>query len=452
MKKTRRQKNSIIVSILLFSFLIFVLFLTFFLYLRWQLTEIETQKEEVEKLYNKYQNIEKSGLSYTDFKKLLNKKDFTVLIKWDTQEKKNSQNDYLKWIVDSVDSTFFDTYITNTKSWKFLDTITEKKSQLIESYDNSENDTIIKYVLPTYSKELSWVVWEDYSFSWEINEVIENWLSDFKFINYIESILANFGLQYKNSLGLENVMSLDNYSLSLKDSSLEKSIFYIPVELDIVWRKDSIIDFLYFIENVGKISIDSQDGIKVVEQVRRPWDPFLDFTNSLRNQKLKSRKQSNVFDNQIADIYSISFSENLDSWFVPDENIYSEKSEDFVKYLKNTQKNEKFEAKVIVHFYVKGLAKFRLEKFNTELEKNIKSVKGMINKILKTPSLSSVDKNEVQKMNTTFQSIEKSFLSMKTQMKKDESKLTEYYKSVFDYNKTINEYLQKVEQINKKIN
>jgi hypothetical protein len=94
--------------------------------------------------------------------------------------------------------------------------------------------------------------------------------------------MQTFNLEYTGEIGVSQVVPLVEESQALRSSNaadgkmeesrLENKIFYIPLSFQIVGNKSSIIDFLYYIENVGKIDA-THDSLTVYK------DKFFDISD-----------------------------------------------------------------------------------------------------------------------------------------------------------------------------
>ncbi len=332
MKRTKRQETSIIIY---FSFyvLLSLCLLSYYIFslVPW-VKQIEELKTNTYEIYTKYQSIETKGLSFDEFKK----------ISWTS-----NLNTYSKELVQSLDIQFYNKYFLN-KSETSYDQFIDEQNKKITQWDNYENflnkSQEISKILPIYT---------------EINMgKNEEYLSDFEFIHYIESILKTFNLEYSNEIWVSELVLVEEFSNSENKSKLDTNIFYVPVKFDIKWSKSDIINFLYFIEHVWNTSI-LNDGITIEDQDE---NKFLYRSSKVLGQKIildgadiTSRLDYNIFQNQFIDFESIEFNE-----FIDDQRSRVSKSQDLISRIKKDQANDKYTIKVGLRFYVKWVQNLKI--------------------------------------------------------------------------------------------
>ncbi|MCD5385372.1 hypothetical protein LRZ95_01755, partial [Candidatus Gracilibacteria bacterium] len=239
MKRTTREKNTIIITFIFYFILILgvigiILFNTI-----GKISEVEAKKIDTQKLYEELSKIKKEGINFNEFKNI------------------STDNETDKVILSNITSDFYNKYLKNNGSTDF-DTFINKKKKELNSEENTKliekNKSQIINVLPIYLEN-------------NIN-IGGDKLSDLKFVNYIESIVDSFNLSIGGSIGIGNVVLLDEYAVSSNGGdSLESSIFYIPLNITVKGTKSNIIDFLYFIEHVGNIEINN-NKINVVRDYK----------------------------------------------------------------------------------------------------------------------------------------------------------------------------------------
>ena len=252
----QKEKNSIIVWFalsvgVLISFLIYTL-----IYIYPNIKEVEETKANLKIKLDEYKLIEEKWFEFKDFK-LLNTKDYSSNSKEDEEIEKLLNDWFYKKIYKWLDENFYNKLVYNwsyetfnysKNFWKYLN---EKIISLNDIIEGKElNDTILKIssILPKYSE----LVILD----------TNTWLSDLGFVSYIESLLKKYNLKIDNSIWIKNVLAIENGVIDPDDN-----VFYIPLELDIVWTKWSILKFLQYIKNTGDIEF-SENSLVFLDN---PW-------------------------------------------------------------------------------------------------------------------------------------------------------------------------------------
>jgi len=343
MKKSAREKNSIIIWFVFYFVLLFGVILFFSISTVESLNQIEEKKVLTKEFYNDIVEIESKWLSYNEFKSI-------------TASAKGS--DEYKVVLKNMTKNFYEEHLMNKNEATFKKFI-EKKTKEIKSPKNekliSENEKQIVNILPTYSEN-------------NIN-IWEKSLTDFEFINYIESIIDSFNLNTKASLGIWNVQILDEYVVSTWVwNSMDSNIYSIPLSLNLEWTKKNIINFLYFIEKVWTIKTLNNE-IKINKDSK-----FLStngFAKVLSGDKYTV--DYNIFEHQIIDISNISMPKYLDSSYL------SRNETKFVDFIKESQWNDHFEIKVNLLFYVKWLPKYRVVDSINRITSNFKLLYWYVN-------------------------------------------------------------------------
>jgi hypothetical protein len=127
-------------------------------------------------------------------------------------------------VLKNIDKVFYDENLKNSEDPSFMSFLENKKIEInsLESQNILEQrEKKIVHILPSYS---------DTS-----NIIDESALTDFKFINYIESVIETFGMSHSDSIGIKKLELLDDFiSQDEKQNSLETNLFAIPVKLNIV--------------------------------------------------------------------------------------------------------------------------------------------------------------------------------------------------------------------------
>lgn len=329
-----KRKHPFVIVGFTLSIVFFVTFLLLiFLKIYPDIVLIEWEKKEVSKMVEEYKSIKSNWITFDDFK--------SIRSQWWI-------NLYLQNILNEVDYKFYNSYFINDKWWDF-DSFFIKK---VEEINSKKEWVAYKNSVDTYKKLLPSYV--------EVADTNEIWImTDFKFVTYLESLLHSFNLESKDkSITLWNLNILPDYNANLWTSSwLDTTIFYIPYTFDIEWRKKDIIDFIYFLENVWSINYDD-DTWKI--EVNK--DNFI-------NKSLAWTTSSNILENPVVDIESITFPEYIDSW------LYWANEIDFKNYIKNTQWDELFSTIINVRFYVKWLPNYKILESITKLIERYNSLK-----------------------------------------------------------------------------
>lgn len=416
--KLKSDENKIISWNIFFSIFIIILICVSIFYIYPEIVNIETLKQETKDLKKNLDKYKKEWITLDIFKEKVK------TLNWEkTEADKNLINSVLK----DIDNSFFEKNLKNTKEDNYNVFIKKKIEEYKKNKTNEEKLKTISKVLPYYSDNIS----------------DENTMTDFQFINYIESLMYAFNLNYNDEIGISEIKQIEDYTLNSTDASLDKGVYKIPVELNIIWRKSSIIDFLHFIENVWKVSIDEKTKEIIVNKgIEKPGELFYDLKNKKINWVRKDENY-NIYDNQIADVENIFMKDYIDS---SDRNLIYKTidSKDFIKYLKSTQSNEKYEVKLKINFYVKGLPKYKIDEFTSWFNKKINDLKNDVIKSLSKINLSSSKKQKLQNIKLNIDNIK----SIVDQDKSSKKTIAEKYQILSSYSKILDEYEQEIKQIN----
>lgn len=421
MKRTKREQNSIIIYFSIY--LIFTLGLVYFwaAYIFPSIKEIESLKSSVLETYSNINRINKDWLNLKEFQDKLS----TGLVYAPEAWKDNL---YMDEILKSIDQKFYDENIKNTNENNFdiyIKKISDKYSDMT-SFDQKEQT--ISNILPVYSEYVS--------------DLWPNSLSDYKFINYIESIAETFSLDFDNSIWITELKLLDDYSIWLGDTSLETNIFYIPMLFEVSWNKDSIVNFLHFIDNLWKLEIDSDENIIV------KWETNNDFSN-FKNLVLKWQTKDdkyNIFNNQVFDIESIELGDYIDSSF-----DIQNTNESFITYLKSTQWNEMYSAKINLRFYVKGIPVFKIEKYIKDFVQDFTKFRWEIWKTLWNTNITSSDRQKLTEINSVMTQLQGVVIVSIQKSLSTKDNIEESYRQVNTYKSVLEDYKKTLEQINNKL-
>ena len=420
MKKTKREQSSIIIYFSIY--LIFTLWLVYFVasYILPSIKEIEVLKSSVSETYWNINRVKKEWLNLKEFQDKL----ATGLV-YSTDAWKD--NLYMDEILKSIDEKFYNDNIKNSSEENFdlyIKKISDKYSS-DTSFD--EKWQLISSILPVYSEYVS--------------DLWPNSLSDYKFINYIESIVETFNLDLNNSIWITELKILDNYSIWLWDTSLETNIFYIPMSFNVSWNKSAIIDFLHFIDNLWKIELDKNNNIIIKSETNID---FSNFKNLILKWQVKNEKY-NIFSNQIFDIETIEFWEYIDSSF-----DIKDTEDTFISYLKSSQWNDKFSAKIELRFYVKWMPMFKIEKYIKDFVQEFAKIKGEVWILLWDTNISSSDKQKLNEINGIMNQLQWVMIVSIQKSLVTKENIEESYKQVNSYKAVLEDYKKTLEQIKTK--
>ncbi len=327
-------------------FIIFTSIIFFWVYPSFM--EVEAKKQDLNKLYNSYEKLYNSWIDFTEFKKNIEEK---IKELWNNKKTKFQKEKlekllYMKKYLDNLKKE----NKTNKNFLIFLN----KKVEEIEKIENS-NDIVsleknIENILPSYVK----------------NDETISTLTDLNFVNYLEKLFLAFNIKNDNEIWIWNIVAVNDDSRVTKTNLSQDQIFYIPIKLNLSWKKINIIKFLYFLENMWKIkivkiknNINKKDIIKI-DIIKDNEDFFKDQKNIL--------KQKNIYSNILSTISEIRFNEYIDSKLAKSKDIKTEK--DYINYIATNQANDKYKISLELHFYIKWLAKYKLKEYITNLIKD----------------------------------------------------------------------------------
>lgn len=398
MKRTTREKNTIIITFIFYFILILGVIWIILFNTIWKISEVEAKKIDTQKLYEELSKIKKEWINFNEFKNI------------------STDNETDKVILSNITSDFYNKYLKNNWSTDF-DTFINKKKKELNSEENikliEKNKSQIINILPTYSENNINIWWDK--------------LSDLKFVNYIESIVDSFNLSIWWSIGIWNVVLLDEYAVSSNWwDSLESSIFYIPLNITVKGTKSNIIDFLYFIEHVWNIEINN-NKINVVRDYKNflsvnwfpkilSWDKYI--------------KDYNIFENQITDISKISIPEYIDWSYI------SRGDKDFIDFIKKTQWNEEFEVKVNLNFYVKWQPKYEILKFIKSVTNNFKLLNLKVNQLISWNKVKWAKLIDLKKKQNLLKNLNTKVVNINKELRKQKD-LEQIYKNAIEINKFI---------------
>lgn len=400
MKRTVREKNSIIISFVFY--LILVVFLVLFVILNTskKIEDINLKKIETQVLYNNLKTVLKEWLSFDEFSSL--------------SSSSQTDNEILK----NITKEFYDNHLKNIDNESFDEFIKEKTDEL----NSEENIKLIKdnkkqiiNILPTYLESNI--------------KLSDEQLSDYKFINYVESIIESFNLTTWGSIGIWNVVLLEDYAVTGSNwDTLESSIYSIPLSINLKWTKSNIIDFLYFIEKVWTIEIENNE-INITKD-----NGFLS-TNGFPKVLAwdKYIKNYNIFENQIIDIENFEMTEYIDSSYNSKWNI------DLLEFIKSEQGSDDFEVKVSLNFYVKWLPKYEILKFINWVLTNYKLINAKVNQLVSSNGAKWIELINLKKDQNLLKNLNTKIVNINAELRKQKD-LESVYKTSIE----VNEYLQPI--------
>jgi hypothetical protein len=318
--------TSYTVQIFIFNTIIFVLFLGYSIFsILPQFSEIQEKKSFLQENTLILQRIEKEGMNFQEFK--------------DQKSQNSEQNEYLQSIVKIISPSFYSSNIRNTSPSQDFNTFIEKEAQKLQAMKKEasfqERLQKLDTILPSYNESF--------------NQGGAKNLTDFRFINSVESMLYAFNLSSDDPVGIGEVLPVKEYSsknsqtLENNQNSLDTNLFYIPLRLSLSGRKSDIIDFFHYVENIWTIKIENKE--------------VSFFQDKVLNRSIPWFSGANLYETQIFDIESLEINEYLDSSIDP-SNL-----PDMIEFIKKTQGNEKLDFDITLRFYVKWLPDYQIKKY-----------------------------------------------------------------------------------------
>lgn len=424
-KRTKREESMIVLWNVFFWLLTIWLIVWIFTYILPNYNEINTLKIQA---FEEKQKLETYKKQWIPFDKIKTYSENAEIF-WENLALKNQ----VSWILSEMTDELYNKTLKNTKEADYQTFIKKKLDSYKEDKNSEEILDMTSKILPLYDKSI-----------WEKGQITE-----FEFINYVESIIATFNLRYKNSIWINNLSYLEEYKLTNSDNSFDKWISQIPIELDIVWNKSSILDFLYFIENVWKVEL-SESG-EIIINVPENNELFNFRNKKLEKDRYKQTENYNIFDNQIIDVESIEFKDSID-WKYSSPTI-TENGNEFLKYIKETQEKERFEVKIKINFYVKWLPKYKVDEFNVNFTKKLNSVDSSLTRLLAIPRISWNDKSKLKNIKTSVDNIKSSTQEQAWwNNNENENALIQKFQNNTLYMEILEWYEKEIKEIDNKIN
>ena len=415
----------------IFNLIIFVWLLFIGLnYIYPEYSIIEGKKNELTQIQDKYDNLKSKWLSYGDFTSL-----HTSL--W---RKELSTNIHLTSVLKEFTKEDYANNFINTKWWKYENFINIKKEEIKKDKNKLEESGVsdnIKNILPYYT--------EDSSLS-------NDSLTDFRFINHIETLLNNFRLEYSDSIGIWNLSLEESVEWDIpknkwKENQLEWKIYNFDLELWLVWRKKNVIDFIHYIENVWNIKIWDNWEIEVKSiplgstYINDDWEKVKNNFNNIWRYFVWKK---DIYNNLIVDIKSIKFENYLDSSNLPTKYNKNETFINFIKKDKN-QVDEKYEVNLVLKFYVKGLPTYKIKNYISNITFRQKKLLWIISWWIRNweankSKLKYIQRSSLLKLkeyNFYINSISKEIKELNNS-KKLKTEIWNVYKSAQNYNEIFN--------------
>ncbi len=417
MKRTARQKNSIIISFIstIIVFFIWVYLLIFNIYP--SIISIELIKDETSQTQKKINEFNKNWLSYKDF----------IWLKWelDINNDKDSINFvYLSKLFEKVDEDFYEKYFKNDTKKSYEDFLSQRKIELEEK--RKENSTWIwdklKRVLPNYSSN-SVIIDKDHDV-----------LTDYIFISFLENFFKNFNIEYSWDLSINQIESLEKWS-----EDLETSLFYIPYTFSITWTKRDVINFIRYFENVWSIKTNWNDLDLYNDKII-----FDKFGNEIYIWNDINYADYNIFNNQFADIESVIFNSYIDS-----SEVTRKKWIWLIAFIMNDsqQSEEEIKAEISVRFYTIWAQNYKIKEYVNIVLANYDWFIAALSKEVKKPELvNSKETSKIVKLRKMIKILEtiKEFTAevnnLKKQIAKNEN-LNEAYRAAQKYEEMIDRYI-----------
>lgn len=420
MERTKKEENLIITYFVIFLILLIWVLIVFFSYIFPNIKRIEEIKDESLNVYETFVRVQTKWMNFREFKESINKNP-NFLISWE------EKSEYLNEIVNSVDEEFFDENLSNKWWWIYSAFLKEQSEKIQEWSPLEKKNEIVSRILPEYSEIVS--------------DLWKKWLTDFEFVNYIESILETFSLTMGNRVWISDVTLLSDYSVWVLDTSLETNIYYIPLKLSLSWKRADVLDFLYFASNVWKIEIEEWE-LKIDSDIAP------EFRSSFRGRYLKWQwTENNIFNNQIFDIELISFRDYIDPMTtVTDKYI----NNPLVTYIKGTNFSEesRYEIEVNLRFYIKWLPIYKIENYIKSFIQDFNRIKSETITNAENKKLNTVDRKKMLEINNTLWQLSRSVISEIERDMSSKDTINNAFNIVMRYRETLDEFQNNLDQIN----
>lgn len=400
-----RKVKGVVISFVFFLLALLFLSIYFINITVQEIKDINKKKEDTKEIYNNIQKITNKWINYNDFVK--NSKDI-------------DKSNYINEIVSNIKKDFYNKNFINEKNTRYSNFITNKKKE-INSKENIEkkerSNKKISKILPYYT--------ENYT------GIDEQYLTDFKFINYIESIIETFNLKNESSwIWIKWVVMVDDYYIweqkQQQQQSLENNIFYIPLSLNLSWTKENIINFLKYIENVWNINITKTKDLNIInndilllgwKKIILKWD---NFTESY-----------NIYNNQAISIDKLEMKDYIDTYYWTRNDAIS--LNDFVKF---NEWRQKYEINISLKFYIKWIRNYKMEEMINKFLEIYKLTETIVSTNLKNPRNEAEARSKFNSINNYLKEISNDINMIKKNVRKKED-LENLLKKVLTYEKIL---------------
>lgn len=393
MKLNKRIKSSLIQTFL-FNIVLFIIIVIFTLLVLWpSFQAIEQEKKILESNHAQLVSINKEGIDLNDFRTLSEKSSFTP---------------YVKELIKNIGDEFYSKHFTSPWTENFQEFFAAKQ-QDVESQQKSsvieERNKAVDLLLPVY-----------------VTDASKEWITDFEFINYIESLLYSFNLVSKDSIWIWELKKVED-SNQINKNSLDSNMFYIPLNLEVTGQKGDILDFVHYLENVWSIGLlnGSPQVYSDTEITRNiTWDAFVEGYN--------------IYKNQLSDIQSISMQKYIDGSSDPVKGTFTD-------FIKTTQKRQKFSIELDLRFYVQGLPDYKVESYIKTIISTHSSLlsesKKSLKLVLDSPSSDSTSnlraKNAIKSLSNILVLMEDEMKKLRVSVSKKDQDLVKIYNQAQEY-------------------
>lgn len=356
-------------------------------------------RDELSAKITEYDTFMKVGPTYDDFNTRIQ------------QEKDES----LKKIV-SDNKEFYTTHFINKTEPTYAEFLSEKSSYVDDMKKKNLVDIrtkMISQVLPSYTEWLS----------------VDGNMTDLEFVNYIESLLRTFQLKTTSKVWIDSLVLVEDESKDTKN--IQTQIFYIPLKLDLIWRKADIMEFLYFVQNVGIVNLDEKNN-----ELSFYKDNIL-YSKVIAWQQRTS--QYNIYQNKLMDIESLEMGE------YPETSTQTRSTSqltpqwylDFIR--KWTEKTDEYSITVWLRFYVKWLPTYKIELYVEQvvdkykfLEKKLESSLTQLNNT--NANVNLTEKAMLNSLTIYMDELEARSKKLEQLKKQKDKNYSLLYKEAFDLN------------------
>lgn len=379
-------------------------------------SEVQGEKVQLSQQYATYKRIAQEWINFSEFITQANQD------KWAT--------DYLRDLIKVIPESFYNKNIKNTSWWTFLSFVQNKTIKVEASRKDKlleQRDQKLQAILPSYSDGADAVDKQDS-------------ITEFEFVNYVESLLYAFNLTSTNAIGISDLIPVKEFTDSSnkpQDNLVDTNIYYIPLKLEVFGKKTDIVDFLHFIENVGSISVGK-------------WEQVQLFSDQKLKNVLSWREGKSVYENQVFDIEVMRMNSYLDSKLSPSDLP-------LVDLVKKEQANEPIGVEFQLRFYIKWLPNYLVKKYIKDTVDKYDSLVKKVDKRMKEASLKQFETsdqiimvNSIKALNYDLQSISDDMKKLKTSSTKNEE-ISPLYKKSIDYMLKFTSIESTLDKIDKKL-